>query len=261
MLSASDGISAGENAADQIRGGSATCDLPPSLGSYGWTGRAFSLRLRRVPYAAFSRRRSVANAFLTGVKIKALTNPKEAYKHVRRKHYPSLIMKMKILACVLAAPLFVTGCASIVDGGDKSVQINSNPEGAKVTVFDKTGREVESQTTPTRMSLSRAHGFLSGEDYKLVFELPGYYPYETHVKSTIDGWYFGNILFGGLLGLVIVDPATGDMFTLAPRDINCNLVSSATQLTPAQLQEAQLKANTGANGAVPVSSPKSNRNP
>ena len=45
-----------------------------------------------------------------------------------------------------------------------------------------------------------------GEDYKLVFEEPGYDTYETHVKSTIDDWYIGNIYFGGLIGLLIVRP-------------------------------------------------------
>jgi hypothetical protein len=33
------------------------------------------------------------------------------------------------------------------------------------------------------------------------------------------------------------------MFTLKPRDVNCNLVSSATSLTPEELKAAELKAN------------------
>jgi hypothetical protein len=34
------------------------------------------------------------------------------------------------------------------------------------------------------------------------------------ITSKIDGWYFANIVFGGLIGMVIVDPATGAMFKL-----------------------------------------------
>ena len=30
----------------------------------------------------------------------------------------------------------------------------------------------------------------------------------------MDGWYAGNILIGGLLGLLIIDPATGSMWKL-----------------------------------------------
>jgi hypothetical protein len=152
------------------------------------------------------------------------------------------IMKIKILS-LLIVPFLFTGCASIIDGGSKSVQLHSNPEGAKVTISNRNGKEVSVQTTPTIVTLERSRGYFSGEDYKLVFEEAGYYPYETHVKSSLDGWYFGNVLFGGLIGCLLVDPATGDMFTLAPREVNCNLVSSAIPLTPEELKAAELKAN------------------
>jgi hypothetical protein len=163
-------------------------------------------------------------------------------------------MKITSLIVILTAPLLLTGCASILDGGPKIVQISSNPPGAKVSIYDKTGKEIDSQNTPASVALKRVHGYLNPEDYKLVFENPGYYPYELHVKSTLDGWYLGNVLFGGLIGIVIVDPATGDMFTLSPREVNCNLVSSAVPLTPEELKAAELKAN-------PVSKAKAPGNP
>ena len=150
-------------------------------------------------------------------------------------------MRNQIVA-LLIIPLLFTGCASILDGGTKTVQINSNPEGATVTIFNKAGKEISVNTTPASIALNRG-GFYSTEDYKLHFEMPGYYPYEAHVASSIDGWYFGNIIFGGLIGILIVDPATGDMWTLSPRELNCNLVSSATSLTPEQLKAAELNAN------------------
>ncbi len=166
-------------------------------------------------------------------------------------------MKIKTLS-LLIVPLIFTGCASIIDGGSKSVQINSHPEGAKVTISNRAGKEVCVQTTPAIVTLERSSGFFRGEDYKLVFEEAGYYPYETHVESTIDGWYFGNVLFGGLIGIIIVDPATGDMFTLAPREVNCNLVPSTTPLTPDELKAAELKANP-ANESKPPANPTGKR--
>ena len=32
------------------------------------------------------------------------------------------------------------------------------------------------------------------------------------ITPDFNGWYIGNILFGGLIGMIIVDPATGDMW-------------------------------------------------
>jgi PEGA domain len=167
-------------------------------------------------------------------------------------------MKTKTLTILAIVPLLFTGCASIIDGGPKTVQINSNPAGAKVTIFNKAGKEVSVNTTPATIALNRG-GFYSTENYRFHFEMPGYYPYETHVKSSIDGWYFCNIIFGGALGILIVDPATGDMWTLSPREVDCNLVSSSTPLTPDELKAAELKANP-VSEVKPVVSPKSKKN-
>jgi hypothetical protein len=154
-------------------------------------------------------------------------------------------MKTKtVFASLLTVPLLLTGCASILDGGSKTIQINSNPEGAKVTISNKEGKEIFVQTTPTIVSLERSSGFFEGEDYTLSFEEAGYLPYETHVQSTLDDWYIGNVLFGGLIGIIIVDPATGDMFTLSPRHVNCNLIPTPDQLKTGQLESAQPETNS-----------------
>jgi hypothetical protein len=142
-------------------------------------------------------------------------------------------MKPKLIFIpILTIPLLFSGCASILDSGPKTVQLHSNPEGAKVTIFNKAGSEVSVNTTPSIVTLERG-GFYSTENYRLVFEMPGYRPYEAHVESELDGWYLGNIIFGGVIGILIVDPATGDMWTLSPREVDCNLVP--TQTTSEQL--------------------------
>jgi hypothetical protein len=154
-------------------------------------------------------------------------------------------MKTKtIFLPLLMVPLLLTGCASILDGGPKTVQINSNPEGAKVTIANKEGKEICVQTTPTTVTLERSSGFFEGESYTLTFEAAGYYPYEAHVQSTLDAWYIGNAFFGGLIGLLIVDPATGDMFTLSPRIVNCNLTSTQAPLPSGQLKSTQTETNS-----------------
>ena len=138
---------------------------------------------------------------------------------------------------LLALPVLATGCASIVDGGRKSVKIDSNPEGAKVTIVNRAGKEICTRTTPATVSLNRSAGFFEGEAYTLKLQKEGFYPYEAHVQSTLDGWYFGNVVLGGWIGLLVVDPATGAMFTLSPRQVNCNLVPIQTSAADGAARE------------------------
>jgi hypothetical protein len=153
-------------------------------------------------------------------------------------------MNTKFLPLLFLIPLLFTGCSSIVDGGSNShVQINSNPTGAKLSIYNKDGKAISVQTTPANLTLKRNHGYFAGEDYKMILEATNCYPYEVHVKSTVDGWYFGNFIFGGLIGLLIVDPATGAMYTLKPEEVTINLISSAVPLTADELKSAELKAN------------------
>jgi len=61
----------------------------------------------------------------------------------------------------------------------------------------------------------------------VVFELPGHANAEVRLDSSLSRWYFGNIVFGGLIGMLIVDPLTGAMYNLTPEKIEQPL--SATQ--------------------------------
>ncbi len=119
----------------------------------------------------------------------------------------------------LGLMIALTGCASIVDGGPKQVTVKSDPTDAQVRVFDKKGVEITTQKTPATLSLKRG-GAYSTAKYRVVIEKEGYQPAEVTIKSTINGWYFGNLLFGGLIGMLIVDPATGAMWTLTPKDVS-----------------------------------------
>jgi hypothetical protein len=46
------------------------------------------------------------------------------------------------------------------------------------------------------------------------------------VDSRINGWYVGNIVFGGLIGWLIVDPLTGAMWTLNTEHVNSFLAET-----------------------------------
>jgi len=138
----------------------------------------------------------------------------------------------KVINAVISGVLVFSllGCASIVDGRRKKVSIKSQPSDAKVTVYDKAGVEVVASQTPALFRLKRSGGYFTTTKYRIVIEKLGYKTVEVEVKSAINGWYFGNIIFGGLIGLLIVDPATGAMWTLSPKEIDQVLTAQSTSI-------------------------------
>src|SRR6516225_5305984 len=124
--------------------------------------------------------------------------------------------------CVLAALgacAALSGCASIVHGGPRNIPVASTPAGAKVSIYDRSNSLVMTNTTPFVAPLDPKFGYFKSQTYRLVFEMPGYSPTEVKLDSSVSGWYFGNLLFGGLIGMLIVDPLTGAMFNLTPEKI------------------------------------------
>lgn len=113
----------------------------------------------------------------------------------------------KIVAVVvfLVGAFFLSSCASIVAGGPSVLQANSTPSGATVTAKGLSNGETLTATTPTSFTLNK------GSDYTLTFELEGYQSEEIIVRRTINGWFWGNIIIGGIPGW-IVDAATGNMW-------------------------------------------------
>jgi hypothetical protein len=145
-----------------------------------------------------------------------------------------MFRKLKGAAIVLTGVvvLITTGCASIVHGGPRNIPVASSPPGATVTIYDRDGKEVLKQTTPFTASLKPKYGYFKGQTYRVVFEMPGYKATEVQLTSAISGWYFGNILFGGVIGMVIVDPNTGAMYNLMPTKIDQTLSPMSSQATP-----------------------------
>lgn len=132
----------------------------------------------------------------------------------------------RLLACALLAA--TTGCASIVDGSDtESVTVSSNPSGAHAQIRNlDSGDVVHEATTPFSVNLNRGEGYFDGADYVVTISADGYQPTSLDIESRATGWYIaGNLLFGGIVGWLIIDPATGAMWTLDPDKINAELVA------------------------------------
>ncbi len=124
---------------------------------------------------------------------------------------------------VLLLPvLFLTGCASIVGKSVFPLTINSNPDGANISIQDEKGTKVFAGTTPSTVTLNAGEAYFHAKSYNITFSKPGYADQYAVVKASLSGWYFGNIIFGGLIGILIVDPITGKMWKL-PTNISANL--------------------------------------
>lgn len=78
------------------------------------------------------------------------------------------------------------------------------------------------------VKLKSAAGFFSKQSYTIKLSLEGYNEKIIPVQCDLNGWYFGNIIFGGFIGLLIVDPATGAMYRLDREYINETLTKSTT---------------------------------
>ena len=134
------------------------------------------------------------------------------------------------IAAVIGVSGVLSGCATIVHGGPRAVSVASTPAGAKVTIYDRNNTLVETNTTPFVAQLPTKYSYFKGQSYRLVFELPAHEPAEVKLEPSLSGWYFGNIVFGGLVGLLIVDPITGAMYNLSPQKIEQPLSANQAEV-------------------------------
>jgi hypothetical protein len=128
------------------------------------------------------------------------------------------------------ALIALSGCASIVSGRQADIAFDSVPSNAHVVIRDKAGRKVASLTTPGVVSVRRNRRFFMPARYTADIEAPGYLPARTPIRSTINPWVFGNVIIGGIPGLV-VDTATGAAWK--PRESQIH-----QQLTPLYGQQS-----------------------
>jgi uncharacterized protein YceK len=116
----------------------------------------------------------------------------------------------QIITAILVVLIFY-GCATIIHGTKQEIGISSSPTGAKVSVDnDSVG------TTPLFVKLKRK------EDYIITIEMPGYRKAQLTITKSVSGWIWGNIVFGGLIGLAI-DAGSGGMYNLSPEQLNAEL--------------------------------------
>jgi len=143
----------------------------------------------------------------------------------------------KIVSLFVVVCFLVSGCASIVSKSSYPVTIISNPDQASITITDERGTQIYKGRTPSTLTLKAGEPYFHGKDYAVTFEKNGYEKQVASIHRGLDGWYIGNILFGGLIGFLIVDPLTGAMWKLdSPLTVTLVEKTASLESNGAQLQ-------------------------
>jgi hypothetical protein len=113
-------------------------------------------------------------------------------------------MKAATSGYLIGLALICGGCATLIGGTSQTVSVNSNVDGAQVSLNDMPlGR------TPLVTTLKR------GQTGVLKVEAPGYQPYQIALNKKISSLFWVNILSGGSFGST-TDYATGAMYEYEP---------------------------------------------
>lgn len=139
-----------------------------------------------------------------------------------------------IVACLIT---FLSGCASIVSKSNWPISVETTPARAHVSITNKRGITVFEGKTPAATTLKSGSGFFGKESYVLTLSMKGYETKKINLECKLNGWYMGNIFLGGLIGMLIVDPATGAMYRLSKDAVSETLVpqNQTTQLNIIEL--------------------------
>jgi len=119
--------------------------------------------------------------------------------------------KIISLVTAIAFLFLVGGCCTIISGRNQSLPVVTNPSGARVIVNGV------QQQSPCTLVLDRKQPL-----YQIRIEKEGYEPTEIVLRKGVNGWIWGNLLLGGIIGLII-DIATGSVNKFTPTELEVNL--------------------------------------
>ena len=109
-------------------------------------------------------------------------------------------------------------CSTIINGSKQDVYINSSENNATIKID---GNDVGS--VPLKIKLRR------GQNHMIEISKPGFQTYRFTTTNNLNGWVFGNLLCGGVVG-IIVDFASGNAYDIEPDHINATLYKATAQM-------------------------------
>jgi hypothetical protein len=119
-------------------------------------------------------------------------------------------VRWTLVVLLVALGILVSGCASIVKGTTQSVTVNTEPVGANC-ILSRDGQQIAVvNPTPGTVQIGKGAGTVAVQCKKV-----GYVDAAGTLSSSFQAMTFGNILFGGIIG-VAVDAASGAMHEYPP---------------------------------------------
>ncbi len=110
--------------------------------------------------------------------------------------------------------MFFSGCATIVSKSSYPVYLRTDPPGANIKITDKKGHVVYQGKSPTTVRLKSGAGYFSKAQYQVKLSSPGFDEKIVTIDFKLNGWYFGNLVIGGAIGMLFIDPITGAMWKI-----------------------------------------------
>ena len=146
---------------------------------------------------------------------------------------------------ILIFPLLFSGCATIVSGRNYNIPLESNIQGASVKIYRDT-EVVKNSFTPGVVMLPAGGPFFRRYSYKFEFSKDGYETASVERSAGFNFWYVGNVIFGGWIGLLLVDPLSGAMWRLNDDPIQVNLLKKEvlSPLIPTGAAHKQMETST-----------------
>ncbi|MBK8815605.1 MAG: hypothetical protein IPN42_08920 [Methylococcaceae bacterium] len=120
----------------------------------------------------------------------------------------------KYIALSMVSLMLLNACATIISGETDKVAFTAVPENATFLIKNEAGQSVHEGKTPATVMLDRGNGYFAGQTYQVEFSAQDYISQTQKLDTSMNGWYLGNLIFGGLIGFLVVDPATGAMWDL-----------------------------------------------
>jgi hypothetical protein len=139
------------------------------------------------------------------------------------------MIRLSFSVLVLITLGLIQGCSSVINGQTQKISINSNVQGAEVTIDG-----VNVGRTP----LINARIKRKDTSY-LIVKKEGYRDYQQTLQTKLDPWFWGNIIIGGVLGST-TDTVAGTTHLLDPDTLFIQLepsTGSSLQISKPEDQE------------------------
>ena len=122
-------------------------------------------------------------------------------------------MKFVSFVMVSLCIFIVSGCASICSKSQYPVKITTNAPDADILIrHSDSGMIIRNGKNPLAVTLPASKSFFTPASYQCEVKCKDKKQYRT-ISANIDPWFFGNFIFGGIIGIAI-DGASGAVYKL-----------------------------------------------